>query len=73
LERGLDGGRFLANELQRPKRLVTLRRDGDEYVVAFYPEEIIVFRNEDPHALARMCSFLRWKIISDNTQSPYPT
>jgi hypothetical protein len=33
--------------------LVTLRRDGEDFVVAFYPEDIVVFRNPDPQALRK--------------------
>ena len=51
----------------RPKRLVT--RDGDDFVVLFYPEDIVVFRHNDPQALRKMCAFLRWEIISDNSAS----
>jgi hypothetical protein len=49
----------------RPKRLVTLRRDGDDFVVALYPEDAIVFRHGEPNALRKVCAGLRWKIISD--------
>jgi hypothetical protein len=28
----------LASGMEHPKRLVTLRRDGDDFVVTFYPE-----------------------------------
>jgi hypothetical protein len=55
--------------LDRPRRLVTLRRDGEDFVVAFYPEDIVVFRNPDLQALRKMCTFLRWKIISDTASS----
>ena len=46
-----------------------LRREGEDFVVSFYPEDIVVFRNADPHALRKMCTFLRWKIISDTAAS----
>jgi hypothetical protein len=49
------------------KRIVTLRRDGGDFVVAFYPDDIVVFRNTDAQALVKMCSFLRWKIVGDMT------
>ena len=41
--------------IDRPKRLVTLRRDGDDFVVLFYPEDIVVLRYTDPQALRKMC------------------
>jgi hypothetical protein len=55
-----------ANYLEpKPKRLVSLRRDNADFVVAFQPEDVIVFRNPDPRALRRICGQLRWKIVSD--------
>jgi hypothetical protein len=47
------------------KRIVTLRRDGEDFVVAFYPDDIVVFRNTDAQALVKMCSFLRWRIVGN--------
>jgi len=49
----------------KPRRLVSLRRDGKDFVVAFQPEDTIVFRNGDPAALRKICRLLRWKIVSD--------
>jgi hypothetical protein len=49
----------LASGIERPKRPVTLRRDGDEFVVTFYPEDIVVFRHSEPQPLRKMCTFLR--------------
>ena len=55
-----------ANILEaKPKRLVSLRRDDADFVVAFQPEDVIVFRNPDACALRKICCQLRWKIISD--------
>jgi hypothetical protein len=34
----------LTFDVERPKRLVTLRRDGDDFVVLFYPEDIVVLQ-----------------------------
>ncbi len=48
----------------KPRRLVPLRRDGEDFVVAFQPEDTIVFRNGDPVALHMICGLLRCKIIS---------
>ena len=53
----------------KPRRLVSLRRDGEDFVVAFQPEDTIVFRNGDPVALRKICGVLRWKIISDTALS----
>ena len=49
----------------KPRRLVSLRRDETDYVVAFQPDDVIVFRNPDAHALRKLCRQLRWEIISD--------
>lgn len=51
----------------KPKRLVSLRRDDADFVVAFQPEDVIVFRNPHAGALRKICSQLRWKIISDTS------
>jgi hypothetical protein len=59
----------LATGIERPRRLVTLQRDGAEFVVSFYPEDIVVFRHTEPNALRKMCTFLRWQIIADNSGS----
>ncbi len=57
----------MASGIERPKRLVTLRRDGDDFVVTFYPEDAIVFRHPEPNAIRKVCTGLRWKIISDSS------
>jgi len=36
-----------------------------DFVIAFQPEDVIVFRNDDAAALRKVCRQLRWKIISD--------
>jgi len=50
---------------EKPKRLVALRRDEMDFVVAFQPEDVIIFRNPDANALRKICRPLRWKIVSD--------
>ena len=57
----------MASDIDRPKRLVTLRPDGDDFVVTLYPEDAIVFRHTEPRALRKVCSGLRWKIICDSS------
>jgi hypothetical protein len=54
---GLDEAQ-LTSGIERPKRLVTLRRDGDDFVVTFYPEDIVLFHHNEPSALRKMCTFL---------------
>ena len=55
--------------LDRPKRLVTIQREADDFVVAFYPDNIVVFRHSEPGALRKLCTGLRWKIISDGSNA----
>jgi hypothetical protein len=48
-------------------------RDGAEFVVSFYSENIVVFRHTEPNALRKMCSFLRSQIMADNSGSDATT
>ena len=59
----------MASDVERPKRLVTLRRDGNDFVVAFYPQDVVVFRHVEPISLRKVCAKLRWKIISDGASA----
>jgi hypothetical protein len=34
-----------------------------------YAEDIVMFRHTEPNALRKMCTFLRWQIISDSAGS----
>jgi hypothetical protein len=56
----------LASDIDRPKRLVTLQRDDADFVVTFYPEDVVVFRH---NALRKVCTGLHWKIISDGSNA----
>jgi hypothetical protein len=51
------------------RRQVAMRRDGDDFVVAFEPDGFIIFRNSDADALRKVCRSLRWEIVSDTTLS----
>jgi hypothetical protein len=55
-----------------PGRRVSIRRDGNDFVVAFQPEDFVIFRNNDPNALRRVCRFLRWDIVSDTVIAVEP-
>jgi hypothetical protein len=48
-----------------PKKQVSIRRDDKDFVVAFQPEDFVIFRNGDVNALRRVCRLLRWEVISD--------
>ena len=59
----------MAFDIDRPKRLVTLRRDDVDFVVSLYPEDTVVFRHVEPISLRKVCAKLRWKIISDGSNA----
>ena len=59
----------LASGMVHPRRLVTLQRDDADFVVTFYPENLVVFRHAEPNALRKVCTGLRWKIISDGSNA----
>jgi hypothetical protein len=59
----------LVFDIDRPKRLVTLQRDDADFVVALYPDDVVVFRHAEPNALRKICTGLRWKIISDSSNA----
>ena len=47
------------------RRQVSISRDGEDFVVAFQPDNIIVFRHSAANDLRKMCRYLRWEIVSD--------
>jgi hypothetical protein len=51
----------------KPRRFVSLRRENEDFVVVFVPEDIVAFRNADAKALRKVCAFLRWQIVSDTS------
>jgi hypothetical protein len=55
----------VVQSLQKPKRSVAIRPDGDDFVVVLMPEDFIVYRSEDVAALRKVCKSLRWSIVSD--------
>ena len=59
----------MGSVLARPKRLVTLRRDGDDFVVALHPKDLVALRHNEAEPLRKMCAFLRWKIVADSSGS----
>ena len=48
-----------------PGRRVSIRPDGQDFVVAFQPEDFVIFRSDEPNALRKVCRQLRWEIVSD--------
>jgi hypothetical protein len=51
------------------RRQVTMRRDGDDFVVATHTDGLIIFRNNDAGALRKLCHSLRWEIVRDTSAS----
>ena len=51
----------------RPRRRVSIRPDGEDFVVVFLAENFVVFRNNDPGALRKVCRSLRWDIVIDSS------
>jgi len=51
------------------RRQVTVRRDGNDFVVATHTDGLIIFRNDDADALRKLCHSLRWEIVGDTSAS----
>jgi hypothetical protein len=47
------------------RRQVSISRDGEDFVVAFQPDNVVIFRHSDARKLRKMCHNLRWEIVSD--------
>jgi hypothetical protein len=52
-----------------PKRRVSIRRDGEDFVVVSLAEDLVVYRNHDANALRKLCRSLRWEIALDSCVS----
>jgi hypothetical protein len=48
-------------------RRVSIRRDDKDFVVAFQPEDHVIFRHQDANALRNVCRKLRWEIVDDRS------
>jgi hypothetical protein len=55
-------GKSLSNG---PRRRVSIKRDGKDFIVAFQPDDVVVFRHERAIPLRKLCSSLRWEIVHD--------
>jgi len=49
---------------------VSIARDGDDFTVAFQPENHVIFRHRSVVPLRDICRKLRWKIIEDIDETP---
>jgi len=52
------------------RRKVAIRGDGKDFVIAFQPEDTVIFRHAEATALRRACVFLRWEVVSDTVAEP---
>jgi hypothetical protein len=59
---------LISPALNKPRRQVSIRRDGDDFVVAFLPEDFVIFRHHDVGALRTVCRGLRWEILRDTPE-----
>jgi len=66
----ISSGTTSGRTLLPPRRQVSIGRDGGDFVVAFQPHNIVVFRHNEAHPLRRICHSLRWEIISDTVPDP---
>jgi len=49
-----------------PRRNVSVRRDGEDFVVVFEVEDIVAFRSKDANALRKICCWLHYAITYDH-------
>ena len=50
-------------------RGVSIRRDGEDFVIVSLAEDLVVYRNRDVSALRKLCHSLRWEIAIDSSLS----
>jgi hypothetical protein len=50
-----------------PGRRVSIRRDEEDFVIAFQPENFVIFRHQDADALSRVCRSLQWELVNDTS------
>jgi hypothetical protein len=48
-------------------RRVSIRRDGEDFVIVSLAEDLVVYRNRDASALRKLCHSLRWEIAIDSS------
>ena len=47
------------------RRQVSIGRDGGDFVVAFQPHNIVVFRHNEAYSAEEDMPLTRWEIVSD--------
>jgi hypothetical protein len=55
--------------VQKTRRRVSIRRDGEDFVIVSLAEDLVVYRNSDASALRKLCCSLRWEIVLDSCLS----
>jgi hypothetical protein len=50
-----------------PARRVSIRPDGEDFVIVSLAENVVVYRNPDARALRKLCHSLRWEIAIDSS------
>src|SRR5271156_6776490 len=55
--------------LKGAKRQVSIRRDDRDFVVAFQPNDVVIFRHQRASPLRKLCASLRWEIVNDTIAS----
>jgi hypothetical protein len=50
-----------------PMRRVSIRADGEDFVIVSLAENVVVYRNRDANALRKLCHLLRWEIAIDSS------
>ena len=53
--------------VQRAPRRVSIRQDGEDFVIVSLVEDLVVYRNCDASALRKLCRSLRWEIAIDSS------
>jgi hypothetical protein len=65
----LSAATEFGKSVQKIRRRVSIRRDGEEFVVVILDQDLVVFRNNDASALRKVCRSLRWEIAIDSCLS----
>jgi hypothetical protein len=58
-----------SKSVPKTQRRVSIRRDGEDFVIVSLVEDLIVYRNSDASALRKLCRSLRWEIVLDSCVS----
>jgi hypothetical protein len=57
--------------IDRPlKRKVAIRHDGEDFVISFLPEDLVVFRHAEASALRRLVLYFDEKLSATPSQTP---